>query len=58
MMVRTSTSWDHDRSGDLESQNIYGLKETGTFVKSLALLPLLKKWVLIQFICYLFQNSL
>lgn len=43
MMVRTSTSWDHDRSGDLESQNIYGLKETGTFVKSLALLPLLKK---------------
>ena len=43
MMIRTSTSWDHDRSGDLENSNIYGLKETGTFVKSLALLPLLKK---------------
>ncbi|MGL4335736.1 MAG: alpha-amylase, partial [Turicibacter sp.] len=43
MMVRTSTSWDHDRSGDLEEKNIYGLKETGTSVKSLALLPLLKK---------------
>lgn len=43
MMVRTSTAWDHDRSGDLEEQNLYGLKETGTFVKSLALLPLLKK---------------
>ena len=43
MMVRTSTSWDHDRSGDLENHNLYGLTETGTFVKSLALLPLLKK---------------
>ncbi len=43
MMVRTSTSWDHDRSGDLEPHNLYGLNETGTFVKSLALLPLLKK---------------
>ena len=34
---------DSDRSGELESKNIYGLKETGTFVKTLALLPLLKK---------------
>ena len=42
-MIRTSSSWDHDRSGELESKNIYGLKETGTFVKTLALLPLLKK---------------
>ena len=42
-MIRTSSSWDHDRSGQLESKNIYGLKETGTFVKTLALLPLLKK---------------
>ena len=43
MMIRTSTSWDHDRSGDLEASNLYQLKETGTFVKSLTLLPLLKK---------------
>lgn len=43
MMVRTSTAWDHDRSGDLETENLYGLKETGTFIKSIALLPLLKK---------------
>lgn len=43
MMVRTSSAWDHDRSGDLEDHNLYGLKETGTFVKTLALLPLLKK---------------
>ena len=43
MMIRTSTAWDHDRSGDLESNNLYGLKDTGTFVKTLALLPLLQK---------------
>ena len=43
MMVRTSTAWDHDRSGHLEDLNLYGLKETGTFVKSLALLTLLQK---------------
>ena len=43
MMIRTSTSWDHDRSGDLENENLYQLKDTGTFVKTLAILPLLKK---------------
>ena len=43
MMVRTSTAWDHDRSGNLEDEDLYGLKETGTFVKSLALLSLLHK---------------
>jgi len=43
MMVRTSTAWDHDRSGSLEDVDLYGLKETGTFVKSLALLSLLHK---------------
>ena len=43
MHVRTSTSWDHNESGELESENEYGLKETGTFVKSIALLPLLKR---------------
>ncbi|MDF2699177.1 MAG: alpha-amylase [Haloplasmataceae bacterium] len=43
MMIRTSTSWDHDRSGNLDDKNLYGLKDTGTFVKTLALLPLLKK---------------
>lgn len=42
-MVRTSTSWDHDRNGKIDDTNVYHLKETGTFVKSLALLPLLKK---------------
>lgn len=43
MMVRTSTAWDHDRSGALEDENLYGLKDTGTFVKSIALLSLLHK---------------
>jgi glycosidase len=43
MMVRTSTAWDHDRSGSLEDENLYGLKETGTFVKSIAHLSLLHK---------------
>jgi starch synthase (maltosyl-transferring) len=43
MHVRTSTSWDHNESGELETVNEYGFKETGTFVKSIALLPLLKR---------------
>jgi len=42
-LVRTSTAWDHDRSGSLEAENIYNLKDTGTFVKSIALLPTLRK---------------
>ncbi len=43
MHVRTSTSWDHNGSGSLEDQNEQGFKETGTFLKSIALLHLLKK---------------
>jgi starch synthase (maltosyl-transferring) len=43
MHIRTSTSWDHNGSGLLEDENEYGLKETGTFVKTICLLPLLKK---------------
>ncbi len=42
-MIRTSSAWDHDRSFSLDLENFNGLKETGTFVKMLALLPLLKK---------------
>ncbi|MFH5881775.1 alpha-amylase [Liberiplasma polymorphum] len=42
-MIRTSAAWDNDRSGALEDENIYKMKETGTFVKMLALLPLLDK---------------
>ncbi len=43
MMIRTSTTWDHDRNGYVDENNIYHLKETGTFIKTLALLPLLDK---------------
>lgn len=43
MQIRTSTSWDHDGSGELEDENKFGLKETGTFIKTIALIPLLKK---------------
>ncbi|PKK86975.1 MAG: alpha-amylase [Tenericutes bacterium HGW-Tenericutes-8] len=43
MMIRTSTTWDHDRNGYIDENNIYHLKETGTFLKTLALLPLLDK---------------
>jgi len=42
-LIRTSSAWDHDRSGDLEICNLSGLKETGTFVKMLAVLPYLKE---------------
>ncbi len=42
-LIRTSTAWDHDRTGVLDDSNIYHLKDTGTFVKSIALLPALKK---------------
>lgn len=43
MMVRTMGSYDHDRTGRLEDSNLYHLKDTGTFLKTLAYLPLLKR---------------
>ena len=42
-MIRVSSAWDFDRSGKLEQDNIYHMTETGSFVKMLSLLPLLKK---------------
>ncbi|QLY40017.1 alpha-amylase [Hujiaoplasma nucleasis] len=41
--IRTSASWDHDRSFSLDISNFDGLKETGTFIKMLAYLPTLKR---------------
>lgn len=41
-LVRTTSAWDADRSGALEDSNIGGFKETGTFLKMIALLPRLK----------------
>lgn len=37
--VRTTTAFDHDGSGRLETVNNRGFRELGTFVKTLALLP-------------------
>jgi len=42
-MIRASAAWDSDRSGYIDENNIYHMPETGSFVKMLALLPLLKK---------------
>ncbi|MBN2696035.1 MAG: alpha-amylase, partial [Bacilli bacterium] len=42
-MIRSSSAWDHDRSFSLDIANFDKMKETGTFVKMLALLPLIKK---------------
>ncbi len=42
LMARTSTTWDNDRSGQIDEKNMYNLSELGSFVKSIALLPYLK----------------
>ena len=42
-MIRSSSAWDHDRSYSLDLSNFDGIKETGSFVKMLALLPFMKK---------------
>ena len=43
MHIRTSTSWDHDGSGTLEDVHPNGFRETGTFLKSILLLPAIKR---------------
>ncbi|MFK5883195.1 MAG: hypothetical protein QM489_02525 [Candidatus Izemoplasma sp.] len=42
-MIRTSAAWDNDRTNTVDTKNIYQMNEMGSFVKMLALLPLLKK---------------
>jgi len=42
-MVRTSGAWDNDRNGKLDEKNAFGFKETGTFLKMMALLPMLRR---------------
>jgi len=43
MQIRTSSAWDHDSDGNLELNNKFGFKDTGTFLKTIVLLPLIKK---------------
>lgn len=42
-MIRTSAAYDHDRDGYVTQKNMYGLKESGTFIKFLVLIPYLKR---------------
>lgn len=42
-MIRTSAAYDHDRDGYITQSNLYELKETGTFLKFMCLLPYLKE---------------
>lgn len=41
-MIRTSTSWDHNHDGKLDQVTASPITETGTFLKTLLLLPLLQ----------------
>lgn len=43
MMVRTQSAWDHDRDGHIDHDNLYHMADTGTFLKCIVLLPLLKR---------------
>jgi hypothetical protein len=44
MFVRTTTAFDHDGNGTLDLPvNPHGFRETGTFLKAIALLPYIKK---------------
>lgn len=42
-MIRTSAAYDHDHDGYITQSNLYELKETGTFLKFIVLIPLLKE---------------
>jgi starch synthase (maltosyl-transferring) len=43
MMVRATTSYSHNGDTSIEPQNSDGYRETGTFLKTILLLPVLKK---------------
>lgn len=44
LFVRTTTAYDHDGNGNIDSNTtLEGFRETGTFLKSIALLPHIKR---------------
>lgn len=43
LMIRTASSWDHDRDEQIDTDNLYHLRDQGTCLKSIALLPYLKR---------------
>ena len=44
VLVRHMCAWDHDHSSALEVENRHGQRDTGTFLKLLALLPWLQQF--------------
>lgn len=42
-ITRLAGSWDHDRTSSLEDDNIYHLKDHGTFLKAILLLPMYRR---------------
>lgn len=40
--IRSASAWDHDRDDNL-NENLYGLKDNGTFLKAMLLLPFYKR---------------
>lgn len=43
MMIRSFSAWDHDRDNVILHDNLYHLSDNGTFLKSMILLPMLKR---------------
>lgn len=43
LMIRTASAWDHDRDEQIDTDNLYHLRDQGTCLKSIALLPYLKR---------------
>ena len=43
IMVRSVSAWDHDRDDVIHHDNLYHLRDNGTFLKCITLLPLWKR---------------
>ena len=43
LYTSTATAWDHDRDDALPHDNLYHLSDNGTFLKSILLIPYLKR---------------
>lgn len=43
MGMKSASSYDHDRDETVTGYNLYGLKDSGTFVKAIALLPMYER---------------
>ncbi len=43
MNIRAHSAWDHDRDEHVSQDNLYHMHDNGTFLKSMILLPFLKR---------------